>query len=440
MVDRTKKFKSIKFDNSKLSHQSPDPISADNQTIEAIITNKGYPLEIHNVFTKDGYLLRLYRIPGKKNETKYKQKVRPAIFLQHGLFDSSDCWVCNKEENCYAFILANKGFDIWMGNSRGNKHSNFAPNCIEFWSFSFEEMAKYDLPAQLDFITKTNKSNEKIIYIGYSMGTTILLSGLCDNFEYFNSRIKLFILMAPLANLSNVNSTMVNLMNNLEIDKYLKTIQKYELFNETSDSIAKDLLLNKYFSFIFYNLLNLIDRNSKENNDADSLIRYFSYYPSGSSYKCFNHLIQILRKKRFCKYDYGLYANMELYKLPYPPDYGLTNIKDFKIAIIVGQDDQLSTIKDAEFLIKNLRNVVYYKEISRMGHLSFLCGNKISWFNEIVDLIIKESQTFFNEDNNIFEENKDGSKSHLLSKDIVVENGINKNVMVAECKTEENIN
>ena len=64
----------------------------------------------------------------------------------------------NGKNESIGFILADKGYDVWFGNSRGNIHSlkhikyDHEKDLKEFWDFSFEEIGLYDLPAKIDFI------------------------------------------------------------------------------------------------------------------------------------------------------------------------------------------------------------------------------------------------------------------------------------------------
>ena len=57
------------------------------------------------------------------------------------LVDSSITWVVNDIENSLGFTLANKGYDVWLGNSRGNYYSNthekYNVKDKEFWEFTW---------------------------------------------------------------------------------------------------------------------------------------------------------------------------------------------------------------------------------------------------------------------------------------------------------------
>jgi len=88
--------------------------------------------ECHHVTTEDGYILSLFRI--KLPTTK---QGAPVVFLQHGFLASADSWVINGD-NSPAFLLAKEGYDVWLGNNRGNKysrrHSELDPNKDQaFW-------------------------------------------------------------------------------------------------------------------------------------------------------------------------------------------------------------------------------------------------------------------------------------------------------------------
>ena len=96
----------------------------------------GYPAEEHHVTTKDGYILSLQRIPRGKKGVPPNGGV---VFMQHGLLSSSADFVMNLPESSLGFILADLGYDVWLGNSRGNtysnKHVNMSIHDPKFWAF-----------------------------------------------------------------------------------------------------------------------------------------------------------------------------------------------------------------------------------------------------------------------------------------------------------------
>lgn len=111
------------------------------------------------MITEDGYMLNLHRIPCGRAGCDGK---RQPVFLQHGILASSADWVLSGPEKALGFILADLGYDVWLGNARGNTYSrhhiSMSTNDKKYWDFSFHEMAIYDIPAEIDFIYSHRKS------------------------------------------------------------------------------------------------------------------------------------------------------------------------------------------------------------------------------------------------------------------------------------------
>ena len=173
-----------------------------------IVTQYGYPVSTHRVVTEDGYILAAFRIQAKHTSIVSGKKV---IFLMHGLENSADDWVTNSPNLTTALHLADQGYDVWLGNSRGNKystgHTNPKITAAEYWNFSFQQMGKYDVPANIKYVLGVT-GKAKLTYVGYSQGTTQMFAALTDpaSTAYVNAKVNKFIAFAPAAYLANEGS------------------------------------------------------------------------------------------------------------------------------------------------------------------------------------------------------------------------------------------
>ena len=97
--------------------------------------------------------------------------------MMHGIGDAAYTWVMHYAEVAPAFVAARAGYDVWLGNSRGNtfsrKHVSLDADkdAKQYWDFDWQEMGLGDLPAFIDYILDDTEQ-EKLAYIGHSQGTS----------------------------------------------------------------------------------------------------------------------------------------------------------------------------------------------------------------------------------------------------------------------------
>lgn len=370
--------------------------------VPEIIKHSGYPVEEHEVVTEDGYRLTLHRIPhGMYDSEKSDIKVlaKPVVFLQHGLLADSANWVSNGANRSLAFLLADYGFDVWLGNVRGNtysrKHVTLDPNVDEkFWRYSWQQFSEFDLPAMVNFALKET-GNEKLYYIGHSQGTLIMFARLAED-PSFNDKIHQFVALGPVFSLKALKSPLrhwAHLYETLETGQWM--MGGAELL---PNSEAGKWLAPKLHSFMSDNpnariqsnniLLNIAGFNP-DRYCTDRISVYLAHLPAGTSIQNIIHFAQMVATNETCKYKYSTdEENIKAYGSPYPPKYDLSLIRT-PIALYWGSEDWFAVPDDVLSIVPHLKSLIRTKEMKGWDHLEFLYGAEAedSLYRELAELM-----------------------------------------------------
>ncbi|XP_057592415.1 lysosomal acid lipase/cholesteryl ester hydrolase isoform X2 [Hippopotamus amphibius kiboko] len=356
--------------SSEASRGKLKPVDPEiNMNVSEILSHWGFPSEEHLVVTEDGYILCLNRIPyGRKNHSD--KGPRPVVFLQHGLLADSSNWVTNLPNTSLGFILADAGFDVWMGNSRGNtwsrKHKTLSVSQDEFWAFSYDEMANYDLPASINFIL--NKTGQaQVYYVGHSQGTTIGFIAF-SRIPELAKKIKMFFALAPVVLADFATSPLIKLGQLPEfLIKDLFGVKEFlpqsAVMEWLSTHICAHVILKELCGNVFFVLCGFNERN----------------------------LNMLVKLGKFQAFDWGSSAkNYFHYNQSYPPSY---NVKDMLVrtAVWSGGRDSLADGRDVSVLLTQISNLVYHENIPEWEHLDFIWGLDAPWrlYNEMIKLMMK---------------------------------------------------
>lgn len=133
--------------------------------------------------------MTLIRLNTKEPPTK------GAVLVQNGYGTDSVTWV-DKGNESLAFMLAEAGYDVWLGNSRGTRlslgHKNLSTKDQGYWDYSFHEIAIYDIPVFIDRIRKVTRA-DKITFVGYSTSATSALVYASLLKDHAKKNVNLFI-------------------------------------------------------------------------------------------------------------------------------------------------------------------------------------------------------------------------------------------------------
>ncbi|KAJ8952387.1 hypothetical protein NQ318_014478 [Aromia moschata] len=362
---------------------------------KSFIKSYGYPFEEHEAVTDDGYILTIHRIPYGRSES-CKTEGRPAVVFMHGLGSTSAEFFILGPERSLPLLLADFGYDVWLGNNRGNtwsqKHVILDPKIDkEFWDYSFSELGTYDLPAIIDHVLSTT-GLETLSYVGQSQGTTQFFAMASTKTEY-NDKINLMVAQAPVAYLEHTQTHVAQILKD-----YLDAVDYITNALNVTYVLPYSPLVSLALSFICSDrsplqglcvaLYNAKGGESIQLNKT-TLSILVQTYPGGSAIKEWKHVLQEVKSGHFRQYDYGSAENTERYGAVEPPDYNISKITA-PVVLYAGGRDILAVAADVDRLAQELPNLVAKHELEDFSHLDFVKGERApALYNEIKDLINK---------------------------------------------------
>ena len=131
-------------------------------------------------------------------------------------------------ERSLGLALYNRGYDVWLGNSRGNvfstNHTHLSPHSKAFWNYTFEDMALHDDPANIAYVA--NATGRTMTFVGWSQGNTqfLIASQNATTASVLSQHVNLLIGLAPVSYLRH--SPVASLPSRTPSLAYLKALER----------------------------------------------------------------------------------------------------------------------------------------------------------------------------------------------------------------------
>ncbi|KAJ0105317.1 hypothetical protein Patl1_19068 [Pistacia atlantica] len=375
-------------------------MNTDARTCQDVITELGYPYEAIHVVTSDGYILLLERIP--------RRDARKAVYLQHGILDSSMGWVSNGVVGSPAFAAYDQGYDVFLGNFRGlvsREHIDKNISSRQYWQYSVNEHGMEDLPAIIEKIQEIKTSELKISHpdlkeeinedqpyklcaVCHSLGgAAMLMYVVTRRIEEKPHRLSRLILLSPAGfhDDSNLAFTvfeylfllMAPILQHIVPSFYIPT----RFFRMLLNKLARDFHNYPAVGGLVQTLMSYgVGGDSSNWVGVLGLPHYNMNDMPGVSFRVAHHLAQMKHSGKFRMYDYGSASvNMEVYGSPEPLDLGeYYKLIDIPVDLVAGRKDKVirpSMVKKHYKLMKDAGVDVSYREFE-YAHLDFTFSHR----------------------------------------------------------------
>ncbi|XP_028800121.1 lipase member M isoform X2 [Neltuma alba] len=370
-------------------------LNTDARTCQDVITELGYPYEAIRVITSDGYVLLLERIP--------RRDARQAVYLQHGILDSSMGWVSNGVVGSPAFAAYDQGYDVFLGNFRGlvsREHVNKNISSYQYWRYSINEHGTKDIPAMIekihqvktaelsisqpDIVEESNGNQPyKLCAICHSLGgAASIMYIITRRIKEKPHRLSRLVLLSPAGFHDDSNLVfcvleqllflVAPILSHVLPAFYIPT----RFFRMLLNKLARDLHNLPAVGGLVQTLMSYVVGGDSSNwVGVLGLPHYNMNDMPGVSFRVALHLAQMKHAGRFRMFDHGnASANMEAYGSPEPLDLGeFYQLIDIPVDLVAGQKDRVirpSMVKRHYLFMHDSGVDVSYNEFE-YAHLDF---------------------------------------------------------------------
>ncbi|OQR76477.1 lipase member K-like [Tropilaelaps mercedesae] len=222
LFERIKKnFKTFHDVNRTAKRVREDVVEEINMSLTQLVAHRGFDLEVHNVSVGDGWTVTVHRIVPAKvavpglgssqadGSSSSRSMAKAPVLVPSFLLGSSGFWLTAGRNTSLVYILADGGFDVWLGNYRGNslyarhERTNYSEETESPWAFTVNDHALYDTPAQIDYILAVT-GQPKLHLVGMSQGSISTIQMLSLRPEY-NNKVLAFASLAGARSLTSAD-------------------------------------------------------------------------------------------------------------------------------------------------------------------------------------------------------------------------------------------
>lgn len=378
--------------------------------ISDIAQISGYIIREHVVATSDGYLLVIHKLESKSSISSRRPTMDhdKIVYFHHGLLTNSELFLVgsSKKKNL-PYLLVDLGYEVWLGNNRGNKYSRkhlkMSVSDKKYWNYSLDEFALYDIPDTITYILSFYQPDSKLVYVGFSQGCSQLFASLSLRPD-LNERIRLFVGLSPAIVPRDLSHSLLKVIINQTANdnSFL-----YSLFGQRAilPSVSYWCYLmgpDLYQKVVDVSLQFLFGWSGKNISTQQKRLGYPHMF-SNSSVKSIIHWFQIISSRRFQMFDEtcniglsGLSTLSHDLKLttsrvaPFPISHHL----DVPMVLVYGDSDILVDIESTKELILSQNGRMATKLIDTIRckgyeHMDTLWGDNVyeDVFEKVIQLI-----------------------------------------------------